>query len=102
MPYIKQELKDEVEDSLRELIDDIVSCADIDDRDTLKGVLNYVITSLLINVLTEHGLSYSRFSDIVGTLECAKKEIYRRAIASYEDYCVQKNGDVDEFLRMGL
>lgn len=102
MPYIKQELRDDIDDSLRELIDDIRSCAYADDRDTLKGVLTYVLTSLLINILTEHGLSYSRFSDIVGTLECAKMEIYRRAIASYEDYCVQNNGDIDEFRRMGL
>jgi hypothetical protein len=102
MPYIKQKFKDKIDESIHALVDDIEQCCKDDDRDALKGVLNYTITSILLATFTKHGISYSKFADVIGTLECSKLEIYRRAIASYEDRCIRNNGDIEEFIRMGL
>lgn len=32
-----------------------------------------------------------------GTISCAQAEIYRRIAAPYEDYCIEKNGDLEVF-----
>ena len=38
--------------------------------------------------------SYSNYADIIGTLECAKQELYRRWLADYEDKAIAKHGDL--------
>lgn len=58
------------------------------------GELNYLITQVIIDYLEEHGESYQRYNDVVGTLECCKLEIYRRLISEYEDEKIKENGDV--------
>jgi|ETNvirenome_6_85_1030632.scaffolds.fasta_scaffold157315_1 hypothetical protein len=59
-----------------------------------EGELNYTITSILDEYLAEYGITYSNLNTIVGVLECAKLEIYRRIAAPYEDTKMQANGDV--------
>jgi hypothetical protein len=44
--------------------------------------------------LAQHGISYRVFNEIVGALECAKIETYRRQIANLEEMKKQENGDV--------
>lgn len=90
------------------------------------GELNYMITQsilhpfqftkgpreLIENYIKYHGLSYSIANDIVGSLECARREFKRRRginmkwlseiadefydekVAPYEDQKIQLNGDV--------
>ena len=58
------------------------------------GELNYKITRLLQEYLKWNKVSYQSFNDIMGALEGAKLEIYRRKIAPYEDEKIKKNGDV--------
>jgi len=58
------------------------------------GELNYLITSLAKFYLERHGVSYSIINDIVGILECAKQEFYRRVAAPYEDKKIKLNKDV--------
>ena len=58
------------------------------------GELNYVITSQLTNYIFLNGESYQTFNDIIGALEGAKLEIYRRLIVPYEDRKARENGDV--------
>ena len=65
--------------------------------DQRKGHANYVITQILRQawgVDKPEGESYSDYADVVGTLECAKLELYRRWIAAYEDLVIAKNGDL--------
>lgn len=57
------------------------------------GQLNYVITKALDDHLTIKGLSYSTINEIVGVLECAKQEFYRRIAATYENKKMEINGD---------
>lgn len=60
---------------------------------TTPGELNYQITCLIKKYLGED-LSYSLINDVVGALEGAKLEFYRRVAAPYEDEKIQYNGDV--------
>ncbi|MBU2542645.1 hypothetical protein KJ785_03735, partial [Patescibacteria group bacterium] len=56
------------------------------------GELNYSITKLLL-ALKGAG-KYKDYNELVGALESAKLEFYRREIAPYEDIKVEENGDV--------
>ena len=77
--------------------------ADFERRDKLDdgleapknaGELNFKITKLLDNYLYHHGLSYSTINEIVGVMECAKLEFYRRIASPYEEKKIRENGDV--------
>ena len=79
MPYIEQ--------SGRELLKE-------DDPLTV-GELNYAISKLCDDYLARNGgTRYAGINDIVGVLECAKLEFYRRLAAPYEDKKMEENGDV--------
>lgn len=60
------------------------------------GELNYVITQLCRLHLSHHGTKYDTINEVIGVLECAKQEFYRRLAAPYEDTKIQLNGDVYE------
>jgi len=57
------------------------------------GELNFAITQLLLNYL-DGGMSYTAINEVIGVLECAKLELYRRVAAPYEDKKKEENGDV--------
>lgn len=79
MPYIPQEW--------REL--------DWNDNPALTpGQLNYVVTVACDDYLADRGLSYSTINEVIGVLECAKQELYRRIAVPYEDRKRYENGDV--------
>lgn len=58
------------------------------------GELNFVITTLIKDHLDRKGLSYTEINTLIGVLECAKLELYRRVATPYEDKKIQENGDV--------
>ena len=63
------------------------------------GQLNYVLTKVIQRYLKDIGIlqgsvGYSALNEVVGVLECAKLELYRRRIAPYEDKKKEENGDV--------
>lgn len=81
MPYIPLPARDDLDPLVR--------------RNSLTaGELNYQITSLVNDWLTRHGRSYDGINQVVGVLECAKLELYRRIAGPYEDMKVETNGDV--------
>jgi len=57
------------------------------------GELNYAIT-MEINRFLHGTVDYQAFNDVIGVLECAKLELYRRLVAPYEDKKIAENGDV--------
>lgn len=59
-----------------------------------SGDLNFFISTLINWYIGEKGKSYSTLNEVVGVLECAKLELYRRIAAPYEDSKIQQNGDV--------
>jgi hypothetical protein len=58
------------------------------------GELNYLVTMLAQSYLAKHGTSYATINAVIGALECAKSEFYRRVAAPYEDKKIAENGDV--------
>jgi len=60
------------------------------------GELNFAITVLIDDYIQRHpeGLRYRVLNEVVGAMECAKLELYRRIAGPYEDKALYKNGDV--------
>lgn len=78
MPYIKEYLRHEVEET----------------QPVTTGELNYAITKLCNDYVVAKQLSYTTINDILGALEGAKLEFYRRVAVPYEDGKLRENGDV--------
>jgi len=81
MPYITQPARERLDKEIAALASRIQS----------SGELNYAITRLLLATTPQ---TYSDYNALVGVLECAKLELYRRAVAKYEDGKALTNGDV--------
>lgn len=81
MPYIKRERRDPLLPDSEEFPRD-------------AGELNYQITRLIRRYEMNHGRCYNIANDIIGALEGAKLEYYRRRLAPYEDKKIEENGDV--------
>ena len=59
------------------------------------GELNYAITRLVDDYLIQKGgIRYAHVNEVIGVLECAKLELYRRIAAPYEDQKLSETGDV--------
>lgn len=82
MPYIKQERREELDG-----YEDNFEYAEN------PGELNYQLTTLVRNYFERHK-NYQGINDILGALEGAKLEFYRRVVVPYEDKKIVENGDV--------
>jgi hypothetical protein len=75
---------------------------DLDDRDFYipdlgdapVGTLTYILYRACLEYLISHDHNYATRADVLGALESAKLEFYRRQVAPYEDYKITQNGDV--------
>ena len=64
-------------------------------RPESAGELNYAITRLVDDyLLRQGGIRYAHLDEVIGVLECAKLELYRRLAAPYEDAKRGETGDV--------
>jgi hypothetical protein len=82
MPYIDQDRRPEVTPFSKSLAQ-------------TPGELNFQITQLaLLYIAAQPKLSYTLINEVMGALECAKLELYRRLAAFYEDRKIAENGDV--------
>lgn len=59
-----------------------------------SGELNYVITRIIKGYLDAKGHRYEHMNAILGVLDAASKEFYRRVVSPYEDKKIAENGDV--------
>ena len=85
MPYVKQE------DRIRlKPLTDAIAGTEIKS----EGELNYLITMLCKRYGGCPAPSYKVVNAVVGVLECAKLEYYRRLAVPYEDGKIAENGDV--------
>lgn len=57
------------------------------------GELNYLFTRIALDYWSGKQ-NYQAANDIIGALEGAKMEFYRRHVAPYEDTKIRDNGDV--------
>ena len=85
MPHIKQVRRDALVNASDE---------DGDDRILNSGELNYSFTMLIKDYLFNQGECYQTYNDIIGALEGAKLELYRKKIVPYENKKIKENGDV--------
>ncbi len=79
MPYITQERRNKIEATSWPIT---------------AGELNYKITREIFKYYEDIEPSYQRINDILGALEGAKMEFYRRIVVPYEDQKIIDNGDV--------
>lgn len=82
MPYIDPERRGDIQ------------LAPADSPCLTPGELNYVVSDIVDDYLRENGVSYNTINEVIGVLECAKLELYRRIAAPYEDRKLKENGDV--------
>jgi hypothetical protein len=85
MPYIKQVSRKRLKSITEQFKNNEILSA---------GELNYLITTMINSYLNLNGENYQNYNDILGALEGAKLELYRRQIQSYEDKKITENGDV--------
>lgn len=78
MPYINSQVREELVERVAET----------------SGELNFAITTVCNAYLAQRGISYAGINDVIGALECAKQEFYRRVAVPYETDKLQQNGDV--------
>jgi len=65
------------------------------DKPQTPGELNYAITRLVDEYLIGRGpIRYAHLNEVVGAMECAKLELYRRVAAPFEDRKFGEMGDV--------
>ena len=76
MPYISPENQKEFDALISE-----IGKADI----KTAGELNFLFTKLAVKFIATNGLRYQQMNDVVGALEGAKAEFYRRVVAPYEN-----------------
>lgn len=73
---------------------------DEDKRDLLgrvarkPGELNFLVTEIIADYWYFGDKNYQAINDILGALEGAKLEFYRRIAGPYEDKKIQENGDI--------
>ncbi len=79
MPYIAQGIRASLDDGRAA---------------TSAGELNYLITKLIHKYIETNGLKYAKINDVVGALEGAKLEFYRRIAVPYEEEKIKTNGDI--------
>ena len=83
MPYIPKGERIELEDRARKTGNMALT----------PGQLNFAITTAIISYLGSDP-HYKDYNEVIGVLECAKLELYRRMVAPYEDRARDRNGDV--------
>lgn len=82
MPYITQHRRDELEFGTIGMV-----------RPENPGELNYCLTKIMVNYMGE-GPRYSDVNEIIGAVECAKQELYRRVAVPIEEIACATRGDV--------
>jgi hypothetical protein len=81
MPYIDKERR-------------TMASLPLTDAALTPGELNYQFTEVIKLYVQTHGLSYKTANDILGALEGAKLEFYRRVVVPYEEKKCRQNSDV--------
>jgi hypothetical protein len=84
MPYIENEKRLELNPIIETLAEKINTIS----------TLNYALTNLCLKFLNRSVLSYTALNEIIGVLESAKLEFYRKTVADYENEKCDLNGEV--------
>ena len=85
MPYIKQDRRIKLQD---------VDKTPFFEDPITAGEINFLITRLIVDYWRNKMPNYQGINDVIGALEGAKLEFYRRIAVPYEDKKIKANGDV--------
>jgi len=96
MPYVSKEFRNKLK------VVNVVNSGKMESTDVViddsflsnPGNLNYLISTFVNMYIDNKGLSYTNINEVIGVLECAKLELYRRIAVPYEDKKIAENGDV--------
>ena len=100
MPYIKQEFRNTLDQTIDKLAQDINALAcQTDDETSYAGLLNYTCTRLAMAVIDLRfgKIRYGTIATITGVFKNIADEFYRRIASPYEDKQIDKSGDVDYY-----
>jgi len=92
MPYIKDSDRIKYKSAITEIVNELNTQGQ--DGFYPVGDLNYLLSAIINQTLTRQGVRYQNLNALIGVLECAKLELYRRVAAPYEDLKIMENGDV--------
>jgi hypothetical protein len=105
MPYIKQEYRDLLDDTIDRLAETIsaISIRPGQGETAYAGMLNYACTRLAMKIVhIRFGeIRYGTVATITGVFKNVADEFYRRVAATYEDKQIEKSGDVDMYEKYG-
>ncbi|GAI15669.1 unnamed protein product [marine sediment metagenome] len=88
IPHIKKQSRKEIDIYLDKLIAWMPGMS----NETV-GDYTYIIYKLLLKAVQKK--KYYKYALVLGVLESAKIEFYRKQIAKYEDKKIKENGDVE-------
>ena len=84
MPYIIEESRKDIDRVIKNL-----------PRHLHAAELNYIFCKIVLKHLKDAPkVDYACINGVIGALECAKLEIYRRLAVPYEEKKREENGDV--------
>jgi hypothetical protein len=94
MPYISQIKRENLNNKMHNLTEYLES------NDVNIGEMNFIISNIL-NIYIQKTkkqdiFNYTVCNNLIGVLECAKLELYRKVISKYEDDKILENGDLYE------
>ena len=85
MPYIAQDDRDDFAE-FRGVVSGL--------EPKTAGEIQYMIAVIVAEFMKNSDYRYQNMNDVMGALNGANLEFYRRYVAPYEDECIAKNGDV--------
>lgn len=94
MPYINKDKRTELDGSIAKLVRIL---NEIEDNDEVAGCLNYTMSRLIWELSGHKGKGqqrYARMNMVIGAIEAAKLEYYRRIVSPYEDHKIFAEGDI--------
>ncbi|MBI2450621.1 MAG: hypothetical protein HYV47_03775 [Candidatus Nealsonbacteria bacterium] len=93
MPYIKQEVRKELDSGIKSLADKINDLAKKEgDEAAFAGLLNYTCTKLTLKTIPAR--RYKWIAMVCGVFSNIIHEFYRRYAAPYEEEKIKESGDV--------
>lgn len=93
MPYISQKERARFDGAIDELLNELNNASE----EELPGEFNYIVSQIIWQLCGHRGYGrrrYNRMNAILGVIEAAKLEFYRRIVEPYEDEKIEQKGDL--------
>jgi hypothetical protein len=90
MPYIKPELREEIDPHISALVETLGD----------EGSLNYALTRIVAKYLVAQGVRYDSINTVSGVLQKVAAEFDARVTRPYEELKIFQNGDIPEFSKI--